>query len=104
MGESSSHKQAKARAAGPNGQTEVPLSRGRRLDALSASGHKATEVERSGDLSALRKEAGRLEASGAKQKVLAVPQPDMSKAVEAMKSKNVRGTVSNIGGTQKKRV
>lgn len=52
MTETSSHRRAKAQAAGKGGQTEVPLPGGRRLDAQSASG-RATEVERGGTDAAL---------------------------------------------------
>lgn len=104
MSESSTHKQTKAKAAGRGGKTEVPLSRGRRLDAISASGNRATEVERSGSSFGLEKAAERLKDSGAKQRILQVPQNDMEKATEAMKEVGVTGTVKNITGTQTKRV
>ena len=100
MSESKSHNDAKTSAAGEKGQTEVPLSRGRRLDALSASGHRATEVERSGNDVLLQKAARRLQASGAPQKVLQVPQKDMSAATAAMRTVGVSGTVKNLGGTK----
>lgn len=102
MPESRSHREAKARAAGPSGVTEVPLRGGRRLDALS--GNTATEIERTGNTQRLVMAARRLEKSGAPRKVLVVPQPDLPKAVEAMKSARVGGTVRNIGGTQRRQV
>ena len=68
MSETPSHKRAKARAAGKQGRTEVPLSGGRRLDA--ASPKRATEVERSGNLGSLKAAARRLNASGKPQKVV----------------------------------
>lgn len=104
MSETSSHKAAKNQAAGPGGQTEVPLPRGQRLDALSAGGKRATEVERSGDAEKLRLAANRLEASGASQRILQVPQWDMPKAVAAMKEAEVSGTVKNLSGTKKTQV
>ena len=99
MSESNSHKNAKNKAAGKNGRTEVPLSRKRRLDAATPT--KATEVERSGSSSGLEKAAQRLKDSGRKQKVLQVPQKDIPKAVAAMKKKRVQGTVKNMGGTKR---
>jgi len=100
MAESKSHKNAKSKAAGKSGKTEVPLSRGRRLDA--ATPKKATEIERGGSNSALEKAARRLKASGKPQKVLQVPQKDMDKAAEAMRAIGVKGTVKNMGGTKKR--
>src|SRR5229473_4233941 len=47
MSESSSHRRAKNQAAGKNGQTEVPLPGGRRLDARTPTG-RAIEIERRG--------------------------------------------------------
>ena len=102
MSESESHKRAKARAAGKGGQTEVPLSGGRRLDAATEA--KATEVERSGDIARLRNAAKRLKDSGKRQKVLIVPQNDMKKATSAMSSEGVSGTVKNLGGTKRRSV
>ena len=102
MSESPSHKRAKARAAGKGGQTEVPISGGRRLDA--ATDAKATEVERSGDIARLRKAAARLNDSGKRQKVLIVPQPDMKKAAAAMVAEGVSGTVKNLSGTKRRSV
>lgn len=102
MSESESHKRAKRRAAGPTGETEVPLSRGRRLDA--ATPRKATEVERSGKLERLEAAAQRLKDSRRGQKVLVVPQADMPKAVEAMRSVGTSGTVKNLSGTTRRSV
>lgn len=102
MAESESHKRAKAKAAGPSGQTEKPLPGNRRLDAATAS--RATEVERSGDRRKLEQAARRLGVSGRRQKVLQVPQKDMDKAAEAMRKVGVGGTVKNMGGTRRKKV
>jgi hypothetical protein len=104
MVESKSHKRAKAKAAGPGGQTEVPLSKNRRLDALTAGGGRATEIEMSGDPSQLKKAARRLKASRASQKVLQIPDKDMEAASNAMRTERVPGTVKNLGGTRKRRV
>ena len=102
MPESQSHKRAKAKAAGKGGKTEVPLVRKRRLDAQTKK--KATEVERGGSTQALTKAASRLKASNKPQKILQVPQQDMSKAVVAMKKVGVKGTVKNISGTKRRSV
>ncbi len=99
MSESKSHKSAKQKAIGKKGQTEVPLSRGRRLDA--ATKNKATEVERSGSSSNLAKAAQRLKDSKRKQKVLQVPQKDMERAAIAMRKVGTSGTVKNMGGTKR---
>ena len=102
MAESESHKRAKRKAAGKSGQNEVPLSRGRRLDA--ATRNRATEVERSGTSEGLKKAARRLRDSGKSQKVLQVPQKDMKKAAQAMKDVGVGGTVKNMSGTKRRSV
>jgi hypothetical protein len=101
MPESSSHNRAKRRAAGPGGKTEVKLPGNQRLDAKSAGGKKAVEVERSGNLEAA---ARRLKKSRAPQKVLQVPQKDMSDAAAAMRKVGVGGTVKNLTGTKRRSV
>jgi len=102
MSEMSSHERAKRRAAGKSGKTEVPLKGKRRLDAASKG--KATEIERSGNSDGLEKAARRLKSSRKPQKVLQVPQKDMSKAVQAMKKVGVGGTVKNMSGTKRRSV
>ncbi len=104
MAESTSHKKTKVKAAGRNGKTEVPLSRGRRLDALTKSGNRATEVERSGTSAGLSKAARRLRDSRASQKVLQVPQKDMTAAIKAMQKTGVTGSVKNMSGTKRRSV
>ncbi len=104
MSESPSHNNAKNKAAGKGGQTEVPVSRNRRLDALTHDGKRATEVERSGDPAMLEKAARRLRASEAPQRVLQVPQNDMQAAIDAMRQVGVTGTVKNLGGTKSRSV
>jgi hypothetical protein len=102
MSESQSHKRAKAKAAGPSGQTEKPLPGHRRLDAATRG--RATEVERSGDPRKLQEAAHRLAAAGKPQRVLQVPQKDMDKAAEAMRAAGLSGTVKNMGGTKRRSV
>jgi len=102
MAETSSHKRAKGAASGRGGKKEVPLPRGRRLDAATLK--KATEVERSGSRSNLEKAARRLKASGKPRKVLQVPQTDMAKASGAMRKCRTKGTVKNMSGGKRRSV
>ena len=104
MSETPSHKRAKAKAAGPGGKTEVPIKGGRRLDAKTAGGKKATEIERSGTTQGLSQAARRLKASKAPQKVHQVPQQDMGKAAQALRKAGIGGTVKNMGGTKSRSV
>jgi len=103
MAETTSHERAKNSAAGANGKTKVPLSGNRRLDALSTSG-RATEVERSGSTSGLEAAAKRLRDAPAKQRVLQVPQQDMTAATEAMRRIGVHRTVKNMSGTKRRSI
>ena len=102
MAESDSHRRAKSEAAGRAGKTEAPLRGNRRLDALTP--RKAIEIERSGTMAGLEKAAKRLKDSGRSQKVLQVPQKDMTKAAKALKNVGVGGTVKNMGGTKRRSV
>jgi hypothetical protein len=102
MSESSSHKRAKNKAAGKNGQTEKKLKSGQRLDAKTSK--KATEVERSGLKTGLEKAAKRLKQANTPQKVLQVPNNDIPKAIEAMKKVGVSGTVKNMTGSKRRSV
>ena len=70
----------------------------------AATKKTATEVERSGSSSGLLKAAGRLKDSGKPQKVLQVPQTDMSKAAGAMRKVGIGGTVKNMSGTKRQSV
>ena len=102
MAESKAHKNAKSKAAGKSGRTEAPLKSGGRLDA--ATERRATEVERSDNQARLEQAAQRLQDSGKSQKVLQVPQQNMSKAAAAMRAKGVKGSVKNISGTKRRSV
>ena len=102
MAETPSHKRANGAAAVWTGKKEIPLSRCRRLDAATPS--KATEIERSGSMSNLQKAARRLKESRKPQKVLQVPQNDMDKAVQAMRTVGITGTVKNMTGTKRRSV
>lgn len=100
MAETSAHKRAKAKAAGKGGLKEVKIGQ-KRIDALTASKKRVTEVERSSNMRSLKAAARRLKASKAPQKILQVPNQDMLKAKEAMKSEKVKGTVKNMSGTRR---
>ena len=105
MPETKSHQRAKRRAAGTGGRTEKPLPGGQRLDAITSGGHRATEVERSGDPARLHEAVQRLNKSGAPQRVLQVPQKDLEKAAEIARAESNKSmTVKNMGGTQRQRV
>lgn len=99
MTKSSSHKSAQSKAAGKNGTTEYKLSKGKKLDAITSGGKRATEIERNGNFKAA---VSRLKSSGASQKTLQVPQKDMNNAVKAMQNAGVSGTVKNMSGTKRK--
>lgn len=99
MSETKSHKKAKAKSAG---KSEVSISRNKRIDSLSRK--RATEIERSGNPKLLEKAAVRLKIARKPQKVLIVPNSDITKAVEAMKRVKVHGTVKNISGTKRRSV
>ena len=105
MPEKPSHKRAK-RKAGRGGQTEVPLSRRRRLDAKRKVGRafRAEEIQRTGSSKAFLDAARRLRDSRSKTKILRTRQENMDKAVEAMRKARVKGQVQNMGGTKRKNV
>lgn len=102
MAEKRTHRETKTKAAGIKGKTEVPIPRGRRLDAATPS--RAVEVETSGRPERLTAAARRLGASRRSQHVLVVPQTDMPKARQAMRKVGVSGTVRNISGTKRSSV
>ncbi|MBW7989409.1 MAG: hypothetical protein FVQ84_05240 [Planctomycetes bacterium] len=97
MAESRSHKRGKGNAA----RTEVPISRGRRLDAIR--GKHAIEVERGGTPQKLRKALSRLKTQRNKNKILRVPQKDMNKAVQIARQKNMNVTVTNLAKSKRKK-
>ena len=104
MSKTQSHIRAQSKAAGKEGKQEVSLSRNRRLDAVTKSGSRATEVERSGNPKLLEKAAQRLGDRRSSQKVLQVPQSDMGLATAAMRKKEVHGTVKNLKGSKSRYV
>jgi hypothetical protein len=97
MVESRSHKQGKGRAR----RTEVPISGGRRLDAIR--GNNAIEVERSGTSQGIGQALSRLLTQKNKTKILRVPQKDMDKAVELARKKGTNVTVTNLSKTRRKK-
>ncbi len=105
MPEKPSHKRAK-RKAGRGGQTEVPLSRRRRLDAKKKvrGAFRAEEIQRTGSRKAFLDAARRLRDSRSKTKILRTRQENMDKAVEAMRKARVKGQVLNMSGTKRKYV
>ena len=104
MSETPAHRRAKKRAAGPGGKTEAPLPGNQRLDAITKGRGRATEIERSGSAAGLDAAAQRLKKSGARQKVLQVPQKDMNAAAAALCKADIGGTVKNMSGTKSQAV
>lgn len=101
MSETKSHQKAKNQAAGKGGKTEVPLTHGRRLDALTRDGKKATEVERSGISKGIKKAIKRLDDSGAPNKELRVPSKDIPKAKSITAKESPKVSVRNMQGSKK---
>ena len=97
MAESRSHKQGKGSAR----RTEIPISNGRRLDAMR--GNSAIEVERSGTSQGIGAALSRLRTQANKKKILRVPQPDMVKAAELARAKGMNVTVTNLAKTKRKK-
>lgn len=83
---------------------EPALARRRRLAQEAKDGKKAEEIDRSGSVKHLERVAKRLKSAKAGDRVLYVPYWDMAKAEEAMRKAGVAGAVSNLCGSQRKRV
>ena len=83
---------------------EPALARRRRLAQQAKDGKKARQVDRSGSERHLECAAKRLRHVKAVDRILFVPQWDMAKAEAAMRRAGVRGAVSNLCGSQRKRV
>jgi hypothetical protein len=96
MPESRSHKKGKGSAA----RKEVPISRGRRLDAIR--GKFAIEVERGGDPKKIDQVLSRLRTQHNKSKILRVPQKDMDMAIQQAQKKKVHVTVTNLSKTKRR--
>ncbi len=96
MAETRAHRVGKGSAA----RKEVPISRGRRLDAVR--GHYAIEVERSGTKSGINAALSRLRTQANKAKILRVPQPDMRKALSLARQKHMNVAVTNMAKTKRR--
>jgi hypothetical protein len=83
---------------------EPDAARRRRLAQRAKDGKKALEIDRSGSLVHMERAAKRLKHMKAEDRILFVPQWDLSKAESAMRRAGVRGAISNLCGSQRKRV
>ena len=83
---------------------EPKLARRRRLREKARDGKKAEETDRSGSVAHLERAAKRLKTARAEDRVLYVQQWNMDKALIAMRNAGVSGAVSNLCGTQRKRI
>lgn len=83
---------------------EPALARRRRLAQEAKDGKKAEEIDRSGSVKHLERIAKRLKHVKADDRILYVPHWDMDKAEEVMRKAGVTGAVSNLCGSQRKRV
>jgi len=83
---------------------EPALARRRRLAAEEKEAKKALLVDRTGSDKSLERAAKKLKHVRAEDRVLYVPQWDMAKAEVAMRRAGVNGAVSNLCGSQRKRV
>lgn len=83
---------------------EPALAKRRRLAERAKDGKKAEEVDRSGSVKHLERMAKRLKYAKAEDRILYVPHWDMEKAEIAMRKAGVNGAVSNLCGSQRKRV
>jgi hypothetical protein len=83
---------------------EAPAARRRRLAQEAKETRKAELVDRSGSEKHLERAAKRLKWANAEDRVLYVPHWDLAKAEAAMRRAGVTGAVSNLCGSQRKRV
>lgn len=97
MPESRSHKRGKGSAA----RTEVPISRGRRLDAIR--GRYAIEVERGGTPKKINQALSRFKTQRNRKKILRVLQKNMDKATQLARQKHMNVTVTNLSKTKRKK-
>jgi hypothetical protein len=95
MSESRSHKKGKGNAS----QTEVPISRGRRLDAIR--GTAAIEVERGGTPNKIDQALSRLKTQTNKAKIIRIPQNDMQMASECVEKSGMNVVVTNLSKTKR---
>lgn len=83
---------------------EPALARRRRLAQQAKDGKKALAWDRTGSDRHLERAAKSLKHVKAVDRVLFVPQWDMAKAEIAMRRAGVTGAVSNLCGSQRKRI
>jgi|CXWL01.1.fsa_nt_gi hypothetical protein len=83
---------------------EPALAKRRRLAQQAKDGKKVEEIDRTGSVKHLERVAKRLKHMKAEDRILYVPHWDMEKAEEAMRKAGVTGAVSNLCGSQRKRV
>lgn len=83
---------------------EPALARRRRLAQEAKDSRKAEATDRTGSVKHLERAAKRLKHAKAEDRILYVPYWDMEKAEEAMRKAGVNGAVSNLCGSQRKRV
>ena len=103
MAQSKPQSRTKPAAAAPQAKAAQAAPRKARAVAPAAAAKTATEVERSGSEAKIREAVKRLNASGAPQQKLKVPQGDLEKArTVAQATSTARLTVENLGGTQRR--
>lgn len=83
---------------------EPALARRRRLAEEARDGKTAKEVDRSGSARHLERAAKRLKYVKAEDRVLYVPHWDLAKAESAMRRAGVTGAVSNLCGSERRRI
>jgi hypothetical protein len=83
---------------------EPALAKRRRLAREAKDGKKAEQIDRTGSEKHLERMAKRLKHAKAEDRILYVPYWDMEIAERAMRKAGVNGAVSNLCGSQKKRV
>jgi hypothetical protein len=83
---------------------EPALAKRRRLAQQARDSRKAEETDRTGSVKHLERVAKKLKHKKAEDRILYVPQWDMDKAETAMRKAGVTGAVSNLCGSQRKRV
>lgn len=83
---------------------EPALAKRRRLAQEAKDARKAEAIDRTGSVKHLERAAKRLKQMKTEDRILYVPHWDMDKAEEIMRKAGVRGAVSNLCGSQRKRV
>lgn len=83
---------------------EPALARRRRLAQEARDAKRAEAIDRTGSVKHLERAAKRLKHMKAEDRILYVPHWDMDMAEEVMRKAGVNGAVSNLCGSQRKRV